>query len=283
MSIYVIGDIQGCADDFRILLKRLSFKPDKDRLWLCGDLVNRGPDSLGVLRLVRAMGDSVVTVLGNHDLHLLAVAYTDQPLRSSDTLQSILQAPDREDLLQWLRCRPFLHHDPKLNCVLVHAGIPPNWDLELALACARSLEHALTSNEPNQILPELYGNKPALWHEHLTGFKRLRYIVNGLTRMRYCNPENGKLVLNQKQAPDSATHEYVPWFNVPWRRNRTTRILFGHWSTLGAVECDNVYGLDTGCVWGGALSARRIDEKTHAISECISVPCPPYCRIKGKE
>ncbi|MGC3982526.1 MAG: symmetrical bis(5'-nucleosyl)-tetraphosphatase [Steroidobacteraceae bacterium] len=260
MAVYAIGDIQGCCDEFELLLTRLQFDPQQDRLWLTGDLVNRGPRSLDTLRLVKSLGGAAITVLGNHDLHLLAIALDPEAKRKSkDTLDDILTAPDRDELLHWLRHQPLLHHDADLNLTMIHAGLPPQWDLPQAIACAREVETAL--RDPQQavaLFQHMYGDDPDRWSDDLQGFSRLRFITNCLTRLRACT-ENGKLKLKAKGAPDQLESGLYPWFRVPKRRSGNERIIFGHWSALGFHNGDNVLALDTGCVWGGQLCATAID------------------------
>lgn len=258
--LYAIGDIQGCYAEFELLLERLNFNAARDRLWLTGDLVNRGPRSLDTLRLVKSLGDAAITVLGNHDLHLLAVASDRKAKRKAqDTLDDILNAPDRDELLHWLRQRPLLHHDPSLKLTLLHAGLPPQWDLPLAMACARELETVLRDDQQAlQLFANMYGNEPDTWSDSLTGWERLRFITNCLTRLRVCNRQ-GKLKIKFKGDPADIEAGWYPWFRVPERRTRNERIVFGHWSALGYYNGDNVLGLDTGCVWGGSLCAVRLD------------------------
>lgn len=258
MAVYAVGDIQGCYDELRRLLDRLGFDPAEDQLWLTGDLVNRGPRSLETLRFVRALGERAVCVLGNHDLHLLAVAAGHAALRPSDTLDAILAAQDRDDLLGWLKSRPLLHHDAQLGYTLVHAGLPPQWTLATAQACAAELEGVLRSPQADEFFANMYGDQPDCWSAGLTGMDRLRFIVNCFTRMRYVGPQ-GQLDLEHKGKPGSQPAGYLPWFAAPERASSELHILFGHWSTLGQVHGHAVYALDCGCVWGGKLSALRLD------------------------
>jgi bis(5'-nucleosyl)-tetraphosphatase (symmetrical) len=258
VALYAIGDIQGCDAELGALLQTLDFSPERDRLWFVGDLVNRGPASLEVLRRVRALGDAATVTLGNHDLHLLAVAYGCSKLKAGDTLDDILEAPDRDGLLEWLLHRPLLAEDPELNLCLVHAGLSPQWDLATARGCAREVERALTL-DPEKLFKHMYGDKPDRWDDDLAGKERIRYIVNCLTRLRYVDAR-GRLDLRAKGSPGKAQHEaLVPWFDVPEARWRGTRIVFGHWSTLGFFQSPEVIALDTGCVWGGSLTALRLD------------------------
>jgi bis(5'-nucleosyl)-tetraphosphatase (symmetrical) len=280
MATYAVGDVQGCYDALRRLLDQIRFDPGSDRLWFVGDLVNRGPDSLAVLRFIKALGDRAVVVLGNHDLHLLARAEGQTRNAKKDNLDDILNAPDRDDLLTWLRHRPLMHHDAAKRFTMVHAGLPPQWDLPLALACAHELETALRGPDYRDFLSGMYGNEPAIWSPDLTGTERLRFITNCLTRMRYCDPM-GRLDLSAKGHPGTqatATTATLPWFRIPWRATRTERIVFGHWSTLKWLAEDNVWSLDTGCLWGGHLTAIRIRKKKEI--ERFEVECPTYRRPK---
>jgi bis(5'-nucleosyl)-tetraphosphatase (symmetrical) len=259
MSIFAIGDIQGCYRELRHLLDEIRFDPAADRLWFVGDLVNRGPDSLAVLRFVRDLGDRAVTVLGNHDLHLLALAEGNRKHAAKSTLDEILSAPDREELLHWVRHRPLLHHDPSVGFTMIHAGLPPQWSLEDARNCARELETALRGPLYRVYLHEMYGNKPSVWSPDLDGLDRLRFITNCLTRLRFCR-EDGALALSEKGDLDSPPPGVLPWFRMPGRRTRGDRIIFGHWSTIGYLAERNVWGLDSGCLWGGALTAIRVEQ-----------------------
>lgn len=271
MATYAIGDVQGCYSALRELLDQLRFDPARDRLWFAGDLVNRGPDSLATLRFIRGLGDAAVAVLGNHDLHLLAVAAGGKPGRR-DTLDEILRAEDRDELLDWLRERPLLHHAPEFDCVMVHAGLPPQWDLTLARRCASEAETALRGRHADELLRRMYGDHPDQWDEQLRGWPRLRFIINCLTRLRYCTPE-GRLESGYKGRPGGQPRGLLPWFEAPARRSAGTEILFGHWSTLGQViwPAQKVCGLDTGCVWGGALSALCLETRV-----IHSLPCDAF-------
>lgn len=262
MAIYAIGDIQGCCDEFEALLAQLRFDPARDRLWLTGDLVNRGPRSLDVLRLVRDLGPAAITVLGNHDLHLLAAALTPgQRLKPQDTLGAIFAAPDRDELLNWLRSLPLLHHDATLGYTMIHAGLPPQWDLTTAQACANELEQALRDDERcTELFAHMYGDRPNRWSDDLRGVERLRFITNCLTRLRFCRAD-GRLELKFKGKVDSAPADVMPWFRVPQRRSRDLRIVCGHWSALGYHDGDGVLSIDTGCVWGEKLCAVRLDRR----------------------
>ena len=268
MATYAIGDIQGCYDSLIRLLEKLNFDKTKDTLWFAGDLINRGPDSLSTLRFVKSLGDCAISVLGNHDLHLLAIAHNVKTTRSAD-LQRILDADDREELLQWLSTRPLLHHDKNLNYTITHAGIYPLWTLEQAKIYAAELEDELKNNL-NAFLNNMYGDKPDNWNESLTGFERLRFICNSFTRMRFCY-QNGILNFSSNGAPGTIPEGAVPWFDVSNRKENNERLLFGHWSTLGKIKNTHIYPLDTGCVWGGELTALQIDTE---IAEYISIDCP---------
>lgn len=274
MARFAIGDIQGCARELRALLEQLRFSADRDQLWFVGDLVNRGPDSLECLRLIRALGDNAVVVLGNHDLHLLAQAFGSQ-LRDKpgDTLREVLRAPDREQLLQWLLERPLAYQDPVHGELLIHAGLVPQWTVPRSLALAREASAALRA-APEDFLDHMYGDKPDLWTEDLGGADRLRFIVNTLTRLRVCTA-TGRVALKAKGPPpqvQDGAAALLPWFEVPGRASRDTRIVFGHWSALGYVNAHGVIGLDTGCVWGGSLTAVNLDQAIRP----ISVACPGY-------
>lgn len=258
MAVFAVGDVQGCFDDLQRLLERLNFEPEEDQLWFTGDLVNRGPKSLETLRFVRELGDSAISVLGNHDLHLIAVAEGFQPLKPKDTLQPILDAPDAAELLEWLRLRPLLHFDRQLGYLLVHAGLAPEWDLKKSLACAREVEAVLRGNDYRDLLQNMYGDEPARWSDTLEGFARLRYIINACTRIRYCHPD-GALDLRHKGAPGTQPAELQPWFRIPQRKNADIDIVFGHWSTLGDPRTPRAWALDSGCLWGGKLTALRLD------------------------
>jgi bis(5'-nucleosyl)-tetraphosphatase (symmetrical) len=273
MATYAIGDVQGCADEFEKLLERLHFDPQQDRLWIVGDLVNRGPRSLDVLRKVKALGAAATTVLGNHDLHLLAVALTpSERLKPQDTLGEILTAPDRDELLDWLRRQPLLHHDAQLRYTMIHAGLPPQWDLALAQSCAQELESALRDDAGCiELFAHMYGDRPNRWSDDLKGHDRLRFITNCLTRLRFCRPD-GTLELKYKGEIDKAPAHVTPWFRAPNRRSRNLRIVCGHWSALGYHDGDGVLSIDAGCVWGQNLCAARLDQRGAPVLE----PCAQH-------
>lgn len=270
MAVYAIGDIQGCLEPLQRLLQRLDFAPERDSLWLTGDLVNRGPESLAVLRFVRSLGERARFVLGNHDLHLLAVWCGDARLKPRDSLHQVLDAPDAPELMNWLRQQPLLYEQPGLDYVLVHAGVPPCWTLNEARARAAEVEAALRAPDPRPYFRALYGNEPALWSEDLRGMDRLRFITNAFTRMRYCD-EQGRLLLDFKGPPEQRPQGYLPWFGVPGRRQRDgwPTVVCGHWSALGFHHDRGVIALDTGCLWGGELTALRLD----GAHERYSVEC----------
>ncbi len=259
MSTYAIGDIQGCFEPLQRLLDLVRFDPATDRLWFVGDLVNRGPDSLATLRFVRDLGSTAITVLGNHDLHLLAIAEGFQTLKRGDTLADILEAPDRAQLLEWLRRQPLLHREHGVT--MVHAGLLPDWTIEQALALAHEVESVLRARDYRAFLAEMYGNQPARWDETLSGYDRLRVIVNAMTRVRACTPE-GEMEFMHKMHPSELPAPWLPWYAVPGRRSADEPVLFGHWSSLGLLhDAHNVWCLDGGCLWGRCLTALRLDDR----------------------
>jgi bis(5'-nucleosyl)-tetraphosphatase (symmetrical) len=253
---YLIGDLQGCCDAFERLLAQIGFSPSRDSLTVLGDLVNRGPQSLPVLRRVRGLGNAADTLLGNHDLHLLAVAHGVRPEHASDTLREVLDAPDRDAWLDWLRQRPLALKREGWLCV--HAGVSPAWDAAQTLALAGEVEAMLRGPDLAAFLPQMYGNRPARWSDTLRGPDRWRHVINVLTRIRFCHAD-GNLDLKTKEGAASATSGLLPWFDFPQRASAGTPIAFGHWSTLGLVNRPDLLGIDTGCVWGGALTAVRVD------------------------
>ena len=256
MATYAIGDVQGCHAELMALLDRIRFDPATDQVWFVGDLVNRGPRSLETLRTIRNLGNSAISVLGNHDLHLLAVAEGISRTKHRDTFGDILAAPDRDELLHWLRQRPLLHQGGEFY--LIHAGLPPQWDMDLAARLANEAETALRSPEYREMLWHMYGNEPTRWDVRLGDWDRLRFITNCFTRLRYCTVD-GAMEFRQKGRPGSQPSDLLPWFEIPGRRSAGANILFGHWSTLGFNVSQNTYCLDTGCLWGGELTALRID------------------------
>jgi len=265
-QLFAIGDLQGCAASLDLLLERL---PPDARLIFVGDLVNRGPDSLGALRRVRSLGERAVAILGNHDLHLLAVSAGIRPLHDDDTLQSVLEAPDAQDWIDWIRTRPLLHTEA--GTLFVHAGLLPPWSAARALELAGEVERALRAPDYKDFLATMYGNRPARWDESLEGPERLRCILNAFTRLRFVSPD-GSMDLKLKGRPENAPAGWVPWFEHPERASRGTPIVFGHWSTLGLVLRDDAMSIDTGCVWGGKLTALGIPDRTVFQVECPGGP-----------
>ena len=273
MAVYAIGDVQGCHGELMSLLERIKFDPRRDRLWFVGDLVNRGPESLATLRFVRDLGPAAIVVLGNHDLHLLAVAQGHgRGLKRRDTIEDVLKARDREALLDWLRHRPLVHYDRALGFAMVHAGFPPQWTLAAALEAAREVEAALV-RRPAALFASMYGDEPDQWDDALAGAERLRFIVNCCTRLRYVD-RDGRLNLSLKGAPSTVSGPWLPWFAAPGRRTADDRIVFGHWSTLGFATRGNAWSLDSGCVWGGSLTALKLGPEP----EVIQVGCPRYSK-----
>ncbi|MFT3757293.1 symmetrical bis(5'-nucleosyl)-tetraphosphatase [Thauera sp.] len=257
MSTYAIGDIQGCYAQLARMLERVAFDSSSDRLWLVGDLVNRGPDSLRVLRLLRELGDAVDVVLGNHDLYLLMVAAGFKRRGSDDTLRQVLDAPDRDELLRWLARQPLVRVEGEH--VLVHAGLLPGWTVEQAKALSDEVAAVLAGPQARKFLLELAGNQPDRWNDKLKGWDRLRVIVNACSRMRFCTAD-GRMVLRAKGPPTQAPADTMPWFRVPARLSRTHTIVCGHWSALGFHREPGLLALDSGCVWGGKLTAVRIED-----------------------
>lgn len=270
MPTYAIGDLQGCRPSLGLLLDQIAQKDPHARLIFVGDLVNRGPQSLDTLRTVRSLGTRATALLGNHDLHLLAVSQGIRKAHGSDTLDDILQAPDRDDWIDWVRHRPLAHLEN--GHLMVHAGVLPQWTTAQTLSLAQEVETVLRGPDWADFLREMYGNQPAQWDDALTGTDRLRCIVNALTRIRYCTAD-GAMELSNKEAFGAHLEGFTPWFDMPARATADTTIVFGHWSTLGLVLRDNLIGLDTGCVWGGKLTALRLEDR--AIEQ---VSCPQYQR-----
>lgn len=270
MATYAIGDIQGCYDPLQRLLDQMHFDPAHDTLWCVGDLVNRGPQSLEVLRFVKALGASAITVLGNHDLHLLALDAGHGRPHKGDTLDAVLDAPDRDELLHWLRHQRLAWR--KQDYLLVHAGVLPSWTADDTLRLAAEAEAALQHDDYREFFAQMYGNAPSVWHESLTGTERLRMIVNVLTRLRYCTP-GGEMDFHQKGAPDTQPAPLLPWFDVAGRRTTDATVIFGHWSTLGLVVRNDLIALDTGCLWGGRLTAIRLEDH-----EVFAEVCPQQQR-----
>ncbi len=282
MATYVIGDLQGCFDELQDLLQHINYQPKKDVLWFVGDLVNRGPKSLECLRFVKQLQEKgrAFTVLGNHDFHLLsAYAGLQRFLSKSDTLDDILNAKDVKELMDWLRQQPLMVSHPVFNAVMVHAGIPPQWTISQAQIYAKEVEVHLQGNDWQEFLTKhLFGSQPNEWQDTLTGWDRIRYIVNAFARMRYCDA-SGKLEFKLKSAPSDKNREntspFEPWFVFPNRKNKDYEIFFGHWSTLGAIDAYQIHATDTGCLWGGSLTAYSMEEKRR-----YTVDCQQQCKPK---
>ncbi|MFT5114694.1 MAG: bis(5'-nucleosyl)-tetraphosphatase (symmetrical) [Parasphingorhabdus sp.] len=267
MAVYAVGDIQGCRESLFKLLEKIQFSPEKDQLFLVGDLINRGPDSLGTLRLIMQLGDSVRCVLGNHDLNTLAVSEGFRPIKPKDTIADVLNAPDSNDLLNWLRSQPLMINDN--YAVLVHAGIYPGWSIEKAASLAREVEILLCGDNYRQLLSTMYGMLPNYWRDNLSGWGRTRFIINSFTRMRYIDA-SGHLDFEQNGSPGSQPVGLIPWFQHHLRQDYQKPIVFGHWSTLGLKKGGAVISLDSGCVWGQSLTAVRLDCLE---PEFVSVSC----------
>lgn len=267
---YLVGDLQGCADALQRLLARIGFSASRDHLFVLGDLVNRGPDNLSTLRQLRDLGASASCLLGNHDLHFLAVAHGVRPLHRSDTLRDILDSPQREAWVDWVRQRPLALGAE--GWLMVHAGVLPSWDLAQTLNLAREVETRLRGPDLRGFLQVMYGNEPSRWDDAIMGDDRLRLVVNALTRTRFLKAD-GALEFGTKHGPEAAHEGLMPWFDFPQRRTSGQPIAFGHWSALGLIDRPDLVALDTGCVWGGALSAMRIDGGRR---ELIQVDCPGH-------
>ncbi len=266
MTDYAIGDIQGCYERLRDVLAKVDFSPSRDRLWVAGDLINRGPASLQSLRYVESLGSSAVVVLGNHDLHLMAVALGGHALKKKDTLADILEAPDHDYLLNWLCQQNLLVHDPERNFVMVHAGLPHIWSVDQAVGHAREVERVIRGPESTDYFAHMYGNQPERWDDELTGMDRWRVITNYFTRMRFI-AEDGTLELTQKEAADKSPEGFAPWFR--YHRDDDIRVLFGHWAALeGKTDSERFIGLDTGCVWGGKLTIMNLDSGETIHCDC---------------
>jgi bis(5'-nucleosyl)-tetraphosphatase (symmetrical) len=277
MATYAIGDIQGCFEEFQQLLELIQFS-EQDQLWIAGDLVNRGPDSLSTLRYIKSLGKRAVVVLGNHDLHLLAVHYGAVSSKRADTLESVLTAPDCGELMHWLRKQKLMHYDPDFDAALVHAGIPPCWTIRKARKRAKEVENVLKSTLAREFFEHMYGNLPDSWSGRHEGWDRLRLITNYFTRMRFCDP-NGKLDFSAKGTLESQPPGYKPWFKLPRKspEEQNTQILFGHWAALeGVADEEHVIALDTGCVWGNKLTVYRLEDKRFFSVDAQSPrPAPP--------
>lgn len=276
MATYAIGDLQGCLDPLEALLEQIRFDPAADQLWFVGDLVNRGPQSLEALRFVRKLGDRAITVLGNHDIHLLGCHFGTRVARGRDTLEPILTAEDGDELIDWLRRRPLLHHDPSLDWTLVHAGIHPAWNLQAAQAAARETETAMQTHDPLAFFGDVFGNQSDHPDGNTTAADRQRFAINVFTRMRYCHTD-GRLDFAEKRPPPDADPTLTPWFAMPNRAMAEQRIVFGHWSTLGpARERHKAWGIDQGCLWGHELTALRLEDEA-----LFAIDCPGAQKPKG--
>jgi bis(5'-nucleosyl)-tetraphosphatase (symmetrical) len=268
VSVYAVGDVQGCYEPLRRLLDAIRFDPAEDSLWFVGDLVNRGPHSLETLRFVRSLGDAAVTVLGNHDLHLLVVASGARKPHRGDTLDEILAAPDREELLHWLRHRKLMHAQG--GYALVHAGLLPQWSVAHAMALAHEVEAALRAPEADQFFRNMYGNAPDAWDEDLSGYDRLRVIVNAMTRLRLCDTA-GRMEFSHKFKPEQMPPGFMPWFDVPGRASADVPIICGHWAAVGLLVRENLLSIDTGCVWGRSLTALRLQDRRLYECDCSGI------------
>ena len=278
MPRYAIGDVQGCCDELKALLRLCDYSADRDRLWFVGDLVNRGPQSLETLRFVRSLGANATVVLGNHDLHLLALAFgSKRKPKDGDTLDDILNAPDRDQLLEWLLGRPLAVFDEPNGDFLVHAGLVPEWTPRFAAQLAREVE-AVLREDARTLFDAMYGNKPDKWSDSLRGMDRLRFVINVFTRMRFCQ-RDGSIDLKLKGKPGDQPDAYLPWFDVPQRQSQAVRVICGHWWTLGLVRRPDLLALDTGCIWGGSLTAVDLD----AEREPVQLPCKAHQEPGGGE
>jgi bis(5'-nucleosyl)-tetraphosphatase (symmetrical) len=278
MARYAIGDLQGCCDELKALLAKINFSADRDELWFVGDLVNRGPKSLETLRFVRGLGSSATVVLGNHDLHLLALAFgSKRKPKDGDTLDAVLEASDRDQLLEWLLGRPLAVFDEPRGDFLVHAGLVPEWTPRAAAKLAREVE-AVLRDDARTLFDAMYGNKPDQWSDGLRGMDRLRFVINVFTRMRFCR-RDGTVDLKVKGVPGAQPEGLYPWFDVPGRKSAEVRVICGHWSTLGFKRRPDLLALDTGCVWGGALTAVNLDVQ----AEAIQLPCQGHQDPGGGE
>ncbi|MDT8991119.1 symmetrical bis(5'-nucleosyl)-tetraphosphatase [Curvibacter sp. APW13] len=275
MALYLIGDIQGCDDALAQLLHHVDFSPSRDTLYVLGDLVNRGPDSVAVVRRLMAYGSSAHCLLGNHDLHLLAVAHGCRPPKRKDTLTPLLEDPGRDAMVHWLRHQGLAHREVigTRTVLMVHAGVLPQWSANQAVSLAREVEAVLQSNAARDFFATMYGDAPSRWHDDLKGHDRIRVIVNALTRLRFCDAQ-GTMEFSAKGPAASAPDGCMPWFDVPGRQTARDIVAFGHWSTLGWLGREDVYALDQGCVWGGQLAALRVSDRQHWSPELITVDCP---------
>lgn len=282
MAVWAIGDLQGCHDELVELMARVAFDAQRDVLWFCGDLVNRGGQSLQVLRTVKALGDRAVVVLGNHDLSLLAIAERrrEDQAKVNPELREVLFAEDRDELLDWLRERPLMHVDRQLGYGMLHAGLSPRWDIAQAESCAREIESRLRGSGYQSLLKQMFGNNPDTWSPRLRGIERLRAGINVFTRMRYCDVR-GRIAFTEKGPPGTQRAGLYPWFEVPGMAKRDLRLICGHWSALGLFHGVGVSALDTGCVWGGALTAMRVDGDEPEFIAIKSNRTPPPGKSNG--
>lgn len=264
MATFVIGDVQGCFDELQELVEYISFKPKKDQLWFVGDLVNRGPQSLQTLRWIKSLGNSAVTVLGNHDLHLLAAYAGVKEISTNSSLYPVLQANDVDILMEWLRHQPLMAYNRHLEFVMVHAGLAPQWKIQHALNYAKEVEDILRSNKYKDFLNNMYGDQPDQWNDRLKNWDRLRTITNFMTRVRYCNNQ-GVMSFSDKGPPGTQSAHMKPWYEIASRKSQDTCVVFGHWSTLGYLHDNNIISTDTGCLWGGLLTAIKIEAESLTI------------------
>jgi len=277
MTTYAIGDIQGCYDELIALLDHIGFNAEHDHLWFVGDLVNRGPKSLETLRYLKSLGDRATCVWGNHDLHLLAIAFgNDSKAHKGETLNAILSAPDRKELIEWLRSQKLAHFDAELGYGMVHAGLSPEWTFDDALRYAAEVEAIIHSENATDFFADMYGSKPNRWDASLTGMERHRYITNCFTRLRYCKTD-GSFSMKEKLAPEQVDDKkLIPWFRHPQRQSTETRIVFGHWSTLGYRNENNTWSIDSGCLWGGQLTAIALEKDR---PRPIFIDCKASCLV----
>lgn len=263
MATYLVGDLQGCYDELQRLLEKVQFDSTQDQLYLVGDLVARGDKSLECLRFVKSLGKSAKTVLGNHDLHLISTALGIKKVKVRDRVDAIFHAPDFEELIDWLRHQPLLVHNEQQNFLMTHAGISPDWDLATAKQCAHEVENVLRHGDYHNLIENMYDNRPDRWHDDLQGLDRLRYSINVFTRMRFCYWDH-RLDFDCKLPPESAPEELTPWFNLANPLYQTIPIVFGHWASLvNTTTPNNIYALDTGCVWGNRMTMLRWEDKQY--------------------
>jgi len=261
MTTYVIGDVQGCYDSLIALLKKIDFSPKKDTLIFAGDIINRGPKSLKTIRFIKDLGESSKLILGNHDLHLISIFYGIRTASPRDTIDKLCKANDAEDLITWLRSQPLAIFDSELDIFISHAGIHPKWTTKKALKRSNKFSKLLAGENYLKLLKRMYGNKPKLYHYSLSKYEKLRFTVNSFTRMRFCEKDSS-LNFDEKRSPARINSHLLPWFKLKSKRSKSTRYIFGHWSSLGLYKKDNIICLDTGCVWGNKLTAYNVNEDT---------------------